>query len=60
MKQKAKAEFIPLEYKCTYHHKDENGVCKNCNDTMIYKEGNYLIYTDKNGVKLGFFVDSIK
>ncbi len=59
-KEKAKVEFIPLNRKCTYHHKDENGVCRNCNDTMIYKDGYTLIYTDKNGVKQGFFVDTIK
>jgi len=60
MEKKAKVEFIPLNHKCTYHHKDEKGVCKNCNDTMVYQEGHYLIYTDKNGLKQAFFVDTIK
>ena len=58
-KKKTKVEFIPLIVPCTYHHKKEDGVCINCNDTMKYKAGYYMIY-EKNGKKYSFFVDSIK
>ena len=36
-------------------------ICKTCNGSKIFVETNYiLVYTDKNGVKQGFMVDSIK
>lgn len=59
-KKKAKVEFIPLIKKCTYHHKDGQGVCKNCNDNMRYTDGYTLIYTDRSGVRQAFFVDTLK
>ena len=59
-KKKVKVKFIPLIKPCTYHHKQKDGVCINCNDTMKYKDGYTLIYTDKNGVKQAFFVDTLK
>jgi len=59
MQKKKKVEFIPLIKKCTYHHKKEDGVCRNCNDTMKYQDGYYMIY-EKDGKKYAFFVDSIK
>ncbi len=62
MKDKNKdgtVEFTPLIQKCTYHHKDADGVCKNCNDTMKYQDGFYLTY-EKDGKKFGFFVDTLK
>ena len=60
MEKKAKVKFIPLIKKCTYHHKKEDGVCRNCNDTMKFKDGYTLIYTDKNGLKQAFFVSTLK
>jgi len=54
--KKPKVEFIPLYQKCTYHHPDEKGICKNCNNTGKYCDGYYMII---NG-KTGWFVDSIK
>ena len=59
-KKKTKVEFIPLIVPCTYHHKKEDGVCRNCNDTMKYKDGYYMIHTDEKGNKSAFFVDTIK
>lgn len=60
MNKKAKVKFKPLIKPCTYHHKDEKGVCKNCGNTMLYQDGHYLIFTNKNGLKQAFYVDTIK
>ena len=56
-KKKIKVEFVPLYQKCTYHQKDKKtGKCVNCNDTMKYKDGYYMIINDKTA----YFVDTIK
>ena len=55
--KKGKVEFIPIEGKCTYYHKDEKGVCKNCKGTMKYVDGYHMIY-ESNGQKYGFTVDT--
>ncbi len=47
-------EFIPIKNKCTYHYPTEGKPCKNCNDTMIYISGYYLIIDGK----YGYTVDS--
>ena len=49
-------EYIPIIKKCTYYCPDENGICKNCNDTGKYIDGYYLIIDGKSG----FMVDNIK
>ena len=58
-KKKAKVEFIPLIKPCTYHHPDKKQVCRNCKNTMKYKDGYYLVY-GKGKKKYAFFVDTIK
>ena len=59
MSKKTKITFEPLYQKCTYHHPDEKGICKNCHGTGQYKDGYYLII-EKNGHKTAWFVDTIK
>lgn len=49
-------EYIPNIVKCTYWHKKKDGICKNCNDTMKYINGYYMIIDGK----IGFFVDTIE
>ncbi len=58
-KKKTKVNFIPLIQKCSYFHPNEKKICRNCNNTMKYKDGYYMIY-ESNGKKYGFFVDTIK
>ena len=53
-------EFIPIMKPCTYHSQDFDGICKNCNNTMKYVDGYYMIVTDRKGQKIGFTVDTIK
>lgn len=55
-----RVEFIPIVKRCTYNHRDKNGVCKNCNNTMKFIAGYHLITEDKDGNKIAFQVDTIK
>jgi len=57
--KKTKVKFIPIMTPCTYHHLDEKGVCRNCNNTGLYKDGYYMIY-EINGKKFAYTVDTIK
>ncbi len=49
-------EYEPIVKDCTYHNLDENGKCRNCNNTGKFVAGYYMII-DK---KFGFAVDTIK
>lgn len=59
MSKEIKVTFEPLIKPCTYHHLDKNGICRNCNNTRIYKDGYYMII-ERNGKKTAWFVDTVK
>jgi len=58
--QKPKVEFIPLIKDCTYHYPTKGKPCRNCNNIGKYKDGYYLVLTNKKGKKSAWFVDTIK
>ena len=49
-------EYIPIVKPCTYNHRNSEGICKNCNNTMKYIIGYNMIIDGK----WGFIVDNIK
>jgi len=60
MLKKPKVKIIPKHLKKECYFCDGDG-CKRCNYTGIYVQTYYhMIYTDKNGQKMAFGVDTVK